>query len=743
VRFPFCSAAIGIAVSSCLAIPAFAQGTPDQAEKQKANDQEDQRRPAQAGDIIVTGSKRDTTFLESDLSVTVLDRQTLEDARVRDLRQIDKLVPNVKFNSNGQLSDLYISIRGVESNPYLVNRAAVYIDEIPFRELSNAVLNQVESIEVLRGPQGTLYGANSESGLLLVQTRAPTDSLSAELRATGLDFSSGNGGTVDGFVGGPLVSSTLTGSFAFKISRENSYIRNLTPFDGKKAHIDQDYFQGRLRWTPTSSLTVNVMAYLLNTTAPGVFLYEYVPIDLDTYNANYADAFNGGRRIGKFNFAQDAPKHTRKRERVAGLSATQELGYGRIDFAGSFREERTVTRGYDLDMTAGPIVSGAIYDRERVWNAEVRFTSPDNRPLEYLIGASLYDERMRNSLGTIVGPGGLDDYKRAPYQYGNGRDYSVFATASLTPTFLPKLTASVGLRYDNARRESLQTAGVLDLGPSGLIYYPDADLAGTFEAVLPRFALRYSATPNLTIFGSVAKGYIPGGFNLTAVQAGINDDTVLRYQSETMWSEEIGFKWRLPDGRGYLSGAVFNITSNNWQEIQVATDADGRPIASDYIGSGARIRSRGFELEATYRPVRRVSVMGNIGYSDARYRSLIVGDNQQLRGNRVKLTPEYTAYLAVRYEHPSGIYVRGESSFVGRTALDERNRAFQGAVAVLGAQIGYERENYAVRIFGENLTNKRRFNGLALDNLAFGSDGTLYGPLESPRIVGVELSAKF
>ena len=114
--------------------------------------------------VVVTGSKRDTPYLKSDLSVTVLDRQALKEAGVTEFRDLDKLAPNVKFNVMGQLSNMFISIRGIESNPFLVNRASVYIDGIPFRELSNAVLNQVESVEVLRGPQGTLYGATANPG---------------------------------------------------------------------------------------------------------------------------------------------------------------------------------------------------------------------------------------------------------------------------------------------------------------------------------------------------------------------------------------------------------------------------------------------------------------------------------------------------------------------------------------------------------------------------------------------------
>ncbi|MEM9759228.1 MAG: Plug domain-containing protein, partial [Pseudomonadota bacterium] len=119
----------------------------------------------------VTATKRDTTLQDADVSATVLSASALRDARVTDIRRIDDLAPSVQFNESSPLGAVFISIRGVESNPFIVNRAAVYIDGIPFRELSNSVLTQLDAVEILRGPQSTLYGANTESGLVLIRTR--------------------------------------------------------------------------------------------------------------------------------------------------------------------------------------------------------------------------------------------------------------------------------------------------------------------------------------------------------------------------------------------------------------------------------------------------------------------------------------------------------------------------------------------------------------------------------------------
>jgi iron complex outermembrane recepter protein len=718
-----------VALAAASFQPAFANEGEGKAEPQ-----------AQSDDVIVTGTRRETRLQDADMSVTVIDRETLNQARIRDVRQLDAVVPNVQFNESGQLGSTFISIRGIESNPFIVNRAAVYIDGIPFRELSNAVLNQVESVEVLRGPQATLYGANSESGLIVINTRAPTDHLVAETRATGAVFGGGASGMVDGFLGGPLVANTLSGSLAFKASQGDSFLRNLQPGQ-PEGKIGEAFVQGRLRWTPSDRLTVNATAYYLDTRAPGVFDQEYLPLDVDLYNRTYADRYNGGRKAGRFTYINDAPKRTDERETVLGVSASYRLGYGTLDAAMSYRRLKSDAKGLDFDFTALPTAAGQDYKDKDFWNFELRFASPASQPFNYIVGVSHYrqdDERFQT---TFVGPGTLDSYAPSPRQYAHARDWGAFASASWSPVQIPALTLSAGVRYDHAHRSAQQNAGQIDLGGGTLFVYRDASLSGDFEAVLPRFSIRYKVSPQLSFYVNAAKGYIPGGFNLTAAQANLSDD-VLRYKSETMWSREAGFKWHSADRKLRVAGAAFYIRSDNWQEIQVATDASGRIISSDYIGSDASIDSKGFELEASAEPVTGLTLTANFGLSDARYRDLRVDATTNARGKRVKLVPSYDGYLAVRYQTPRGLYARAEVAFTGKESLESLGRAMQPATQTVGLQAGYESDHWSLRLFVDNLTNVRRGTGLAFRNLAFGNDGNWYSPIGRSRQGGVELEWK-
>ena len=691
--------------------------------------------------IVVTGTKRDTALIDSDLSVTVLDAAMIDQAMLRDFRRIDDLVPNVQFNELGQRGTIFVTVRGVESNPFIVNRAAVYIDGIPFRELSNSVLSQVESIEVLRGPQGTLYGANSESGLIIVKNKAPTEELTGSARFTASGFPSGRGLEADGIVSGRLNAGTLTGSLAFSIAREDAFVENLGTSTGETGYYDERFLHGRLRWTPTDRLSVNATAYWLDIDAPGVFDQQYMPLDRALYNQLYADFFNGSRQIDEWTALEDAPKRTTAEEIVAGLSADYALDSGTISFASSYREVEEDARGLDFDLTASPVVSGAETDREDYTNLELRFASPSEERVNYIVGVSYYRETDRNTKASFIGPGDLNAYRAAPEQEESGEDIGVFGSVNWNMT--PKLRFGAGVRYERAERKTLQQAGELDLGFGSVVTYLDARLSRTFEEALPRVSVHYKLTDDFALHASAARGYIPGGFNLVAIQQGIVDDDIISYETETLWSREIGFKWRSADRRLRAAGAVFYITSDNWQDVQIATDESGRPVSTDFIGSDASIRSYGAEMELHWRISDAFSAHGHAGFVDAEYRDLQLDDSLNLRGRRIQFVPDYDGGLSLRYQWSSGVFFRAEANFAGKASLRSRGDAVQDAYETFGIQVGYERDRFSARLFGENLTNERLASGLAIENLAFGTDGLFYAPLGAPRKIGIEVTTSF
>ncbi len=726
--------AIGVAILACCLAPlAHSQSTESKdaaTEDTELNDT-----------IIVTGTRRDRALIESELSVTVLDREIIEQARLRDFRRIDDLVPNVQFNELGQQGSIFITVRGVESNPFIVNRAAVYIDGIPFRELSNSVLSQVESIEVLRGPQGTLYGANSESGLIIVNTKPPSDELYGDVRVTATDFPSGQGLGADAIVSGPLVDETLSGSLAVSASREDAYIKNLGTSTGETGSFEKQFFHGRLKWTPTDRLTVNATAYWLYVDGPGVFDQQYMPLDIELYNTLYADFFNARRPVDDWTALEDAPKFTTWEEAVFGLSADYDLDLGTLSFAVSYRKVEEDAAGLDFDLTSSPFVAGRETDEEDFTQVEIRFASPAEYRINYIVGAQYYSDSDRNTKASFVGPGDLDSYIFAPEQREDSEDVGLFGTLNWHAT--QNLRIGAGLRADRAKRTTIQREGELDLGFGTIITYQAANFTRTFEELLPRVYAHYKVSDDFSVHASAARGYIPGGFNLVAFQQGVVDDRIISYDNETLWSREVGFKWRSADRRLRASGAVFYITSDNWQEVQFTTDDSGRPISTDFIGSDASILSRGVELEGSFQLTDTFSVRGHVGLVDAEYRDLQLDEDLNVAGQKVQFVPDYDAGLSLLYQSPVGLFFRAEVNFLGETALRARGDAVRDAFETLGFQLGYERGWLSVRLFGENLTDERQPSGLGIENLAFGTDGLFYAPLGSPRVIGLELAGTF
>ncbi|MEM1191467.1 MAG: TonB-dependent receptor plug domain-containing protein [Pseudomonadota bacterium] len=710
-------------------------------------------------EVFVSATKTETTLQDLDLSATVLSRQDLIDARVTDIRRIDDLVPNVQFNDTGQIGAVYISIRGVESNPFIVNRAAVYIDGIPFRELNNSVLAQLDGVEVLRGPQSTLYGANTSSGLVLLKTRAPSDERIADATLTATTFGNGDSLQLTGFLGAPLVGDSLVGSLSYRFTDADYYVENIGATPQGPGQFDETFLQGRLRWEPNEKLTVNATGYYIDTAAPGIYRFDGYPVELDAYNAIYSDGalfdpanpfspppVNGNLRADDFSFVNNAPKRAEIEEFVFGLSATVYMGSGNLDLAFSHRSEEIADKGFDIDNTNGPFLAGAQFDDVTVTTGEIRFTADPVNGFSYNVGASFYLEDEKETLASLVGGGGLDDFIRAPEQGVDSRDWGVFSSVSYSPQSLDRLTFTAGLRFDSAERTTTQQAGVLDLGFSQF-FFQELDLNDTFEELLYRFAVRYELSEDLTLYSNLASGYVPGGFNIAAAEEDALED-VVRFGQEELISFDAGLRWRSADRRKSFSTAVFYLEADNWQEITALEDEEGNVISTSIVTSRAAIESMGIEFEGRVQFDHGLLLTANLGLIDADYTDFAGQGADQVIGGPVKLIPDYDGNVALRWAFAGGWFLRGEVNLIGEMALDEGIRqgfdanalATQEAVEIYGLQLGWEGERFSARLFAENLTEERRFSGGAFPNAFFPNDGLLYGAIDAPRVVGLELN---
>ena len=295
------------------------------------------------------------------------------------------------------------------------------------------------------------------------------------------------------------------------------------------------------------------------------------------------------------------------------------------------------------------------------------------------------------------------------------------------------------MRWERAERRKQQEAGVLDLGFLGQFGFPAEDLRDTYEELLPKLTLGWTASPTAFLYASSGKGWIPGGFNLQATSASlVGGRDYSRYGAETLWSHEIGGKWTVLDGRGLLSAALFWIDADHWQEYNVLTDASGRALSTNLITSDATLRSRGGEVEFTWRASDAWDVAASLGVVDSKYRTYRFTAQQDFSGNRTKLVPRYDAALSASWRPGSGLFVRGELEALGRTPLDPGNTVFQESVVLGNLQVGWEGDRWSARMFVDNVTDELVFTSTAYQNFAFGADGTAYAAVGRPRVVGIE-----
>ena len=729
------SALIFCALTTFISIgvgPAFAQGRPAV---------DDEKVQAEREVIIVTGQRRDERLIETPLSATILNQQAIIDARINSLRDLDDVAPNVSFNQLGQIGGTYLTIRGVESNPFIVNRAAVYIDGIPFRELDEQSLAFATGIELLRGPQSTLYGANSESGVALVRTRGPSDQFEAEVRADTSWFGNGQGLRLDGFVAGPMIAGSLAGSLSISAASADSFVRNIASSINEPGRLETLAGKARLRWTPSEMWTVNLLLQASKLDAPGLYEQEFPALNLAAYNTRYGNpGFNGALRAGRFDLIHDAPKGTTENEWAVGIETIARLGWSDLTLVASWREKDEDSRGTDLDLTAAPFAAGATTSVETYLNLEARLSSPREARTFWTVGLSYYADTRTQQLATLIGPGGLNAYRPAPPQNREGSDVAVFG--QITYPISDTLKVTGGLRVEHAQRQRKQAAGSLDLGFAGQFVFVANDLSDTYNDVLPRVAVNWQVQDNISLYASLAKGWIPGGFNLEAAR-GTPAEAFSRYGAETLWSGEIGFKADLVPGRTFIAAALFRIEADNWQEYNVLLDSQGLVASTSLITSNSAIVINGGEIEVTSKPIERLELRAGLGISSANYSRYKFTAAQDFTGNKVKLVPEWDLNLSATWRPSKNVFARIDLGAQGDMPLNADNTATQKAYSTLGLQLGYETDRWSVRLYGENLTDERVASGSAYTNFLFGPDGTLYAPLGAPRVVGLSASVQW
>lgn len=685
-----------VLISSFWAVGALAEVQParNKPEKEAVN----------LGAITVTAEKQEENVQDVPVSITVMDTQEIEDRKIETVNDIANFVPNMMSFNDGMLTVNKVTIRGISAPSITRNSTSVgmYVDGVP--TLGNFGFEEgivdVERIEVLRGPQGTLYGKGTEVGVINIITRQPDNEFKARASAeVGQWLSSESGDNLTGrataSLSGPIVQDKLFFSLAGYYKHKDGFMVNALT-DQPEYERDDYYGRAKLRWVPIKDLDISL-------------LLSYFSHKQDGGN-NWNLGEDGAPAFGlpvppRYKTFSDLKGRQEAKIDIQSLKISYALTDSINLTSITARKETSIDAEQDFDYSPMHIIHANLdgTGTEKI-SQELRLDSATGR-LNWLVGL-YYDSDKRDSKYVQTSMIPVNNFRLDTQLTGDA--YAVFGQIGYLLTEKLKLIA--GLRYEHQ-----------DFELKGL--FPAGKLDDSWERVSPKFAVEYHFTPDVMTYVNVAEGYRTGGFNELTL-----DPQYFTYDEESLWSYEIGLKSLFMDKRVMLNAALFYM---NISDMQVEESID---INTNYVTNAAKATSMGIELELIARITDSLTLMGGFGYTDIEFDEFsdVFGD---YAGNTNPFSPEYTFNIGAQYRDKSGIFARVDIIGYGKMFFDKANKYSRGAYQLVNAKVGYETKHFDIYLYGKNIFNEE------YDSDGYGSG--FYTVYSSPGEVGLEVVGRF
>jgi iron complex outermembrane receptor protein len=736
-----------------------------------------QQPATETGDIVVTANKRSESVQRVPISVVAVAPRTLAEAGVVSTVQLQQTVPGVSFSPSGEAKLNSFYVRGVGTyalSAALESSVGVAVDGVPLARVGGSIsdLVDIERVEVLKGPQGMLFGKNATAGLIGIVTRKP------ELGFTGgeahASYGSFNEYNVDATVNVALGDTAALRVTGWRFGHDG-FVKDLT---GRARWGDKNSYGIRvgLGIEPTAALRINLMGQFDGRNENGV-AFTYREFTNTAPFGSLVEAYERSRGIvpSATNLVADPGNTPRSFGSNFYLTATADLDLGDGFTLSSITSYRDLTTKGQMDpwLSASPLIRiPQLTDDEKYnqFTQELRIATPTDRPISVVAGLFYYDFNIRDVQDQAffgVPVPGSSSYPRRNTVTNGLRNIAAFG--EVTWRLTPWLRAIGGVRQSNDR-----VTGFFDRSRTG----PDA---GVVPATVPIFSftpkpISYDATSyrvgaqvdlaaDVMVYATASRGYKAPGFNLTqslTPGAIVND---ARVEAEIAKSYEAGIKSRFWDRRITFNVAVFDSTFSNFQTTV------GLPVSPPVfvIQNAGELKSTGVEVELSVRPVTGLSLGVNGAYVDARYTDFdnaacypleptlpsgselrpgfCVGGVQTLDGFPLAQSPKWSYNASARYEAALGddlkAFAAGNYSYRSRTFYEaNRNpREVQDGYGFFNLSIGAgpQDDRWQVAFYARNLF-KADFVARVRNNFNSYYQLPAY---ESQRRFGVQLSGKF
>ena len=704
-------------------------------------------------EIIVTARKRTETLQEIPSSIAALGNEQLSKLGADSLEQFAGQTPGVSMTGNRANSQ--IVLRGVTTGPVNQDQAEIketvglYLDETPIavqRFSPNLKLYDLDRVEVLRGPQGTLYGAGSMAGAIRLITRKPnTNEFSAS--AKGELASVEHGGTtrtIDGMVNIPVVSDVFAIRAVGFWKHNAGFIDNVTT---KQNDVNWEESKGgriAARLIPGPATTIDAM----------------VSYQQSRHNARSVYA----EEAGYLNTTVAINEPYVDKNLTASLTVNQELDPFDVTFVGSYRNKKL-----DYLIETGTFVSfvapnyrslplGVIKNNanQEDYSTELRFSSKPSSPVQWTLGA-FYEDKSNFfaqdlTVAGVDAAGGFNStafgaVKDQLYVSGiNLKERQIAVFGEVVVPVGDHLKATVGGRYFDAKQRSSVRFGGIFADPN-VGTFPFKNHESGFN---PKFNLSYEFDRDHMIYAQAAKGFRLGGTNEPVPATSCAADLAARglakapdsYKSDSLWNYEVGAKTSWLDRALTVNVSAYHI---DWKNPQVTAQLGcGFNV---FVNAGG-LKIDGGELETVIRPTEGLTIRGGFGYTNSRLTQDLTFVSGR-KGDHAPFVPKWTMSGSVDYTHKLSDSLEG-FVFLSYQGNDVRNTRFNPALAansrlpaydIINARIGVNADRWSLELFAENLGNSR---GLTNRNFyPFSLTAMTQMEVVTPRTIGVDLSVKF
>ena len=643
-------------------------------------------------DITVSANKMEENIKDVPQSISVISEEDIEQKEIKNISDVAKEVPNMNINT---LNGGNASFRGLNPSMFTNNNPVViYVDGVPYYDRFDfdPSLANVEQIEVLRGPQGTLYGKDAIGAVINIVTKAPENKWKGMLQA---EYGNDNTFNTKLNTSGALIDNKLFAGINGSFDHSDGWIENYYPNMDKHANKYNDRkTSGFLLWKPTDNLSAKL-------TVANNYEKKYWIDGLATNNSS--KPINSFSRNDAKNVNFDVPTYTRIKVNSQALNLSYELEKVKFDST-TTHKKADIDGDYDSDYTSGTPADGLSqynYTDLETYTQEFKLSSK-NQNIKWVTG--LYfdkEDRQQGPYGQdMIYMGGV--YSANVNSDANSKTYAAFGQVMIP--FLEDFELTLGGRYQKIKKDingiATTTWNGFPMGDNGTFGEWDK----TWNEFLPKAALSYKINDNLTTYVSVSKGYMPGGFNYFPND--LNNKNANSFEPQTSINYEVGAKY-IGDSFA-LNTAIFRM---DIKDVHIYR-TDGVMFSTSNADKG---HSQGIEFDGTYFITDNLSLSGSLGLIQAKYDDYNGGVNPnngntvKYDGKRIENTPSYTANLGIAYLPSSGIYGRVDLNAVGKTSF--YNGAEYSMVEADGgitanAKVGYKFKDFDIYAYVKNITDE-------------------------------------